>query len=63
MIPDDEAFKGYYYDPIAGQETAVYILDSGVEQSHPIDREISVIVDLLRPDRVTTYCIRNFPLA
>lgn len=33
---NDKILKGYYYDSTAGQETTVYVIDSGLEQSHSV---------------------------
>ena len=33
---DDKALKGYYYDSAAGEETTVYVLDTGLDSSHPV---------------------------
>jgi hypothetical protein len=33
---NDKTLRGYYYDSTAGQETTVYVIDSGVEQSHSV---------------------------
>ncbi len=49
---NDQALRGYYYDSTAGQKTTVYILDTGLEQNHPVGPYIHEVVMCSRSDHI-----------